>query len=197
MSRADLSRALDEVRFGPARTLNLRAGLPTTNDARARANAWLRQQQASNAGEVLVITGRGKGSVDGIAAVRAEIIKLLGSLQRKGVVDGVQEHTAGSFVVKMASFRASHAASLRRIAKLPPPPADAASLLGLDQETRLLLRQLAARSLSDLGVRDPDPFMDAEMLNQFAMAAARAGEGTGRETRLHDQIASALSAEDE
>ncbi|MGI9078117.1 MAG: hypothetical protein ACR2G6_12445 [Gemmatimonadaceae bacterium] len=192
-----LHRALDEVRFGPARTLNLRTGLPTAMDARTRANAWLRQQQASGSGEVLVITGRGKGSVDGIAIVRAEIVKLLASLQRQGVVEGVQPHTSGSFVVRMASFRASHAGPLSRSAKLPPPPADAASLRGLALETRVLLRQLAARALSDLGVRDPEPFMEAEMLNQFALAAVRAGEGSGREMRLHDAIASALSADDE
>ncbi|MBA3558748.1 MAG: hypothetical protein H0W30_09130 [Gemmatimonadaceae bacterium] len=190
-------RALDEVRFGAARTLNLRVGLPTTIDARTRANAWLRQQQASNAGEVLLITGRGRGSIDGIAAVRAEIVKLLSSLQRQGVVDGVHEHTAGSFVVQMAPFRATHAARLRKSAKLPPPPADAASLRGLGEETRVLLRQLAARALSDLGVRDPAPFMEGEMLNQFALAAARAGEGAGREVRLHDEISSALSADHE
>lgn len=196
MSTDAFHRALDEVRFGTTRTLNLRTGLPTAIDARTRASAWLRQQQASKAGEVLVITGRGKGSTDGIAVVRAEIVKLLASLQRQGVVEGVQEHTAGSFIVRLAPFRASHAAQLRKSAKQPPQPADAASLQGLDKETRALLRQLARRALLDLGMRDPEPFMEVEMLNQFALAAARAGEGAGRDIRLHDEIASALAAED-
>lgn len=40
-----LQHAFDEVRFGAARTLNLRESLPTARDAASRLESWLRQQQ--------------------------------------------------------------------------------------------------------------------------------------------------------
>jgi len=65
-----LQRAFDEVRFGAARTLNLRESLPTGAEAARRAESWLRQHQVQQSAELLVITGRGNNSQAGIAVVR-------------------------------------------------------------------------------------------------------------------------------
>ena len=66
-----LHRALDEARFGAERTLNLRALRPTVKAAEARAESWLRERQVARAGEVLIITGRGAQSWDGVSVVRS------------------------------------------------------------------------------------------------------------------------------
>jgi Uncharacterized proteins of the AP superfamily len=55
------------TRSASARTLNLRAALPTARDAAARVDNWLREHQMQRSGEVLVITGRGNNSADGIS----------------------------------------------------------------------------------------------------------------------------------
>src|SRR5919109_1274041 len=81
-----LWQAFDEARFGSERTLNLRASLPTPDEATRRAELWLRQQQIAQPGDVLIITGRGKGSPEGVSAVREAVIRLLHSLKRKGIV---------------------------------------------------------------------------------------------------------------
>ena len=49
----ELKQALDEARFGSDRTLNLRASLPTAQEAVRRAEAWLRERQVAGATEVL------------------------------------------------------------------------------------------------------------------------------------------------
>src|SRR5918992_4314091 len=121
-----LWQAFDEARFGSERTLNLRAALPTADEAARRAEAWLRQQQIAQAGDVLIITGRGKGSPDGLSVVREAVIRLLYSLKRKGVVASHEEHTAGSFVVTLAPMHALLEAprrqkDARRTPKSPPP----------------------------------------------------------------------------
>src|SRR4051812_33539577 len=67
---AGLQQAFDEVRFGAARTLNLRASLPTASEAAARVDSWLRQHQVQRSDEVLVITGRGNNSEGGVSVVR-------------------------------------------------------------------------------------------------------------------------------
>ena len=56
--------------FGPLRTLNVRASKLTGQDSAARVEAWLRSKQVELTGEVLVITGRGAGSLDGIPVVK-------------------------------------------------------------------------------------------------------------------------------
>ncbi len=71
--RAGVLSALDEARFGMQRTLNLRESLPTVADAVARAEAWLRERQVTITGEVLIVTGRGKGSPGGVSVVREAI----------------------------------------------------------------------------------------------------------------------------
>src|ERR671921_2398468 len=93
-----LQRAFDEVRFGAARTLNLRESLPTGAEAARRVEAWLRQHQVQRSGELLVITGRGNNSESGVSVVREATLRVFHELRRKGVVEGFAEHTPGSFV---------------------------------------------------------------------------------------------------
>src|SRR5690242_6933186 len=95
-------QAFDEARFGPQRTLNLRESLPTAEQAIKRTDSWLRQAQVARAGEVLIITGRGRGSEGGVSVVRESVNSQLHVLRRRGVVRAFQEHTPGSFVVTLA-----------------------------------------------------------------------------------------------
>ena len=191
-------QAFDEARFGSARTLNLRASLPTVREATTRAESWLRQRQVENAGEVLVITGRGLGSPDGVSPVREAIGKLLGSLKRRGVISEHREHTPGSFVVKLAPTSALWNAPRRKREPVRPPPADPPALEALAPETRTMLRALALASLNALGIRDPESLVEGEMLKQFGALAAAIPPGSDRETRLRAVIARALvEAEDE
>jgi hypothetical protein len=188
-----LRQAFDEVRFGPERTLNLRESLPTASEASTRAEAWLRQQQVQQSGEVLIITGRGNHSPTGVSPVREAVIRLLHSLKRRGVVSGHHEHTAGSFVVELAPVRELWDAPKRnRERKTPAPPPTPPSLDAVDDETRHLLRDLAERSLDALGVRDREPFMQSEMLKQFGALAASIEPGPGREARLIQALRLAL-----
>lgn len=168
-----LWQAFDEARFGGGRTLNLRASLPTADEATRRAERWLREQQVAAKGEVLVVTGRGNQSEGGVSAVREAVIRLLHSLRRRGVVSDHVEHTAGSFVVTLAPMQALIDAPRRRREKTHrPKPAAPESLDALSEETRGLLRNLAERVLDGLGVQDREPFMHGEMLRQFGILAA-------------------------
>jgi hypothetical protein len=189
-----LQQAFDEVRFGAARTLNLRTSLPTGNEAAARLERWLRQHQVQQSGEVLVITGRGNNSEAGIAVVREASIRVLHELRRKGVVAAFVEHTPGSFVVTLAPMKAMLDAVGRRREQAPPPkPATPPSLNALTDETRALLRALAERSLDALGVRDRSAFMEGEMLRLFGSLAATVPEGPDRERRLRTALRAAMS----
>jgi hypothetical protein len=170
-----LQQAFDEVRFGGARTLNLRAALPTADEAAARVERWLRQHQVQQSGEVLVITGRGNNSQDGVSVVR----------------------TPGSFVVTLASMTAMlEAAGRRRQQTPPPPPATPPTLAALSDDTRTLLRTLAERSLDALGLRDRTAFVEGEMLKLFGALAATVPEGPERERRLRDAIRIAIAEYD-
>lgn len=190
-----LRQAFDEVRFGPERTLNLRQSLPTAADATVRAEAWLRQQQVQRAGEVLVVTGRGNQSPDGVSPVREAVIRLLHTLKRRGVVTGHEEHTAGSFVVTLAPVHALWE-SPKRKRDQPPPPPEPPSLDALTADTRKLLRDLAERALDALGMRERDAFVEGEMLRQFGAIAASVPDGPRREARLRDAIQLAMEQYD-
>ena len=192
-----LQQAFDEVRFGAARTLNLRASLPTGNEAAARLERWLRHHQVQQSGEVLVITGRGNNSEGGIAVVREASIRVFHELRRKAVISSFVEHTAGSFVVTLASMKSMLDAAGRRREQTPPPRAAAPPTLeALADETRQLLRVLAERSLDALGVRERTPFVEGEMLRLFGSLAATVPEGPDRERRLRTAIRSAMSEYD-
>jgi hypothetical protein len=188
-----LHQAFDEVRFGPGRTLNLRESLPTVQSAVTRADAWLRQAQVDRAGEVLVITGRGNQSAGGVSVVREAILKLLHVLKRRGVVAEHAEHTPGSFVVTLAPIRALWESPRRKRGRgVNTPSATPPSLEALDGEARSMLRELAARSLVELGIKDGANFLEGEMLRQFSAIAATIGSVPDRERRLRDAIRAAL-----
>lgn len=195
-----LARAFDEVRFGPARTLDLRAGLPSAADATARAEAWLRDRQVARAGTVLVITGRGIGSPGGVGAIRQAVVKLLSRLRRVGVVRNVQAHTPGSFVVDLAPITAlfTPRARTRQREIGDPIPLEPAALSGLDAETRRDLRRLAEQSLASLGAPVTPRFVEDEMLRQFAvLLECMVPDETDRAGRLRFLVAAALRAFEE
>ena len=194
---AGLQQAFDEARFGPTRTLNLRASLPTGYEAATRLERWLRQHQVQQSSEVLVITGRGNNSEAGISVVREASIRVLHELKRKGVVEDFAEHTPGSFVVTLATMRAMLDAPGRRREQTPPPkPAAPPTLDALTEETRQALRVLAERSLDALGVRDRTPFLEGEMLRLFGSLASTVPEGPDRERRLRTAIRAVMSEYD-
>ena len=178
-----LHRALDEARFGRERTLNLRATLPRPKEAEVRCEAWLRERQVAKSDELLVITGRGLNSWDGESVVRETIVRLLGSLRRRGVVDAWHEHTPGSFVVTVAPIRSLREAPRRARERRAISP-DPAALRGLASPTRARLRELARLALEQLGIREPDAFIEDEMVSQFTALARGVPEGPDRERRL-------------
>ena len=200
MSRSDrrvglkgLQQAFDEARFGASRTLNLRETLPTPDQASKRADSWLRQQQVDRADEVLIITGRGNNSDLGFSVVRETVIRLLYALKRRGVVASHEEHTAGSFVVKLAPVSALWESAKRNAGRgVAPPPRMPPSLDDLDDETRQLLRNLAERALEGLGIKETADFLQGEMLKQFGAIAQSVGDAPGREERLRKAVRAAL-----
>jgi hypothetical protein len=159
----------DAIAFGPARTLDLHAASPAAAEAVRRAESWLRERQLACAGDVLVITGRGKGSVDGVAVVRPAVERLFTRLKRLGVVLAVRQHGAGAFVVTLAPVKALFEAPKRSRAAYPPPAVDASAFGGLSEETRDALRRLAVRSLEALGAPAAPHFVEDEMRRQLSL----------------------------
>lgn len=192
-----VAAAFDDLRFGRESTLDLRTTLPSGADATHRAELFLRERQMAKAPEVLIITGRGKGSVDGVAVVRPAVLKLFTKLRRLGIVASWQEHTAGSFVVQPASIRALLERPRRRGTPLPDHVADPGELHGLDGETRRVLRKLAERALHALGAPATDAFIEDEMRRQFVVLAGSLPSGPQREMRLRDAAQSALDELDD
>jgi hypothetical protein len=190
----DVLPALDEARFGVARILNLRQSLPTGAEAKARTEAWLRERQAAGASEVLIITGRGRGSLDGVPIVRETVVRLFTALRRAGVIEAAREHGPGAFVVELASLQALVDAPRRRNRPGPKPLTDPGVLVGLEQETRTALRRLAVAALDALGVHQPsDSFVTDEMLRQFAHLSATIPAGPSREAALRALVLQALA----
>ncbi|MCC7052582.1 MAG: Smr/MutS family protein [Gemmatimonadaceae bacterium] len=168
-----IERAFDALRFGAARTLNLRDGLPTVAQAESRVEAWLRQCQADGGGDALVITGRGLGSLDGVGRVREAVLRRCTHLKRLNVVTAVREHGPGALVVTVASLRALvDAPRLRTGRKTPVQPAGPGELAALPDDVQALLRAVAILSIERLGVRAPAAGMIAdEMRAQFGAIA--------------------------
>lgn len=194
---AGLQQAFDEVRFGAARTLNLRQSLPSGAEAAARLEAWLRQHQVQQSEELLVITGRGNNSESGIAVVRETTLRVFHQLRRKGVVQAFAEHTPGSFVVTLAPVSATASVTEPQAGRdLLPPPPEPPTLAALEESTRQRLRILAERSLDALGVRERGPFVESEMLRLFGVLAPTTGNGPDREKRLREAIERAMSEVD-
>jgi hypothetical protein len=195
---ASLGRAFDDARFGPARTLDLRMSLPTVAEALRRTEPWLRERQMARAGEVLVITGRGRGSPGGHGVVRAAVKNLLVKLKRSGVVSDANEQNPGAFAVTLAPIRALFETVPRsrarredaREARVQP-----AALAALDPATLKELRALAEYSLDQLGAKAVQAFVDDEMTRQFTiLSRGIAPDETDREGRLRFLISAAKSA---
>jgi hypothetical protein len=188
-----LNQAFDEVRFGAHGTLNLRESLPTVDSAVARLESWLRQKQVERATEVLVITGRGNQSEGGVSLVREGVLRHLFVLRRRGVIASHGEHTPGSFVVLLASVDSLWESPRRNRGRgIAQPPGNPPSLDELDPEAREGLRELAIRSLENLGLKGASQFVQSEMLRQFSALAGTVGEGPLREARLRAAIRAAL-----
>ena len=192
----ELKHAYDEARFGADRTLNLRAMLPTASEAARRASAWLRERQVSGASEVLIITGRGNGSDGGFSVVREAVAKTLRQLKRQGVVDGIAEHSPGSFVATLAPMRRLWEGA-RRTAPHRSDIPGGATVDGLDPETAALLRALAERSLDALGVSPTESFLQREMAMQFAALLRGVPPGEDRDRRMREAIRRALSDDED
>ncbi len=195
--RPAVQQAFDEARFGTTRILNVREPLLSGAEAVRRAEGWLRAKQVEQAGDVLIITGRGNNSPGQVGVVRDEVHKLLGRLRRAGVVAAVTEHTPGSFAVTVAPLRALFDAPARTRdghadRHRHPAARDPASLAGLAPDTRALLRRLAAMSLESLGfAAAEDRHVRAEMEREFALLA-RAGGPQLSEASLRAAIERAL-----
>ncbi|HET7553846.1 MAG TPA: Smr/MutS family protein [Gemmatimonadaceae bacterium] len=192
-----LSHAFDEIRFGPDRILDLHEQLPSGVQAVARTEAWLREKQASGTREVLVITGRGNNSEGGVSVVREEVRRLLSRLRRGGVVKEVAQHTEGSFAVMLAPLSALRDAPRRRRDPIPPRASDPDSLMELSPQTRDLLRKVSLRALEELGIRDPEPFVQREMLDQLSCAIRSIPDCSDREERLRAALAMLLAEYDD
>jgi len=192
-----LSHAFDEIRFGSDRILDLHEQLPSGTQAVARAEAWLREKQAGGAREVLVITGRGNNSAGGVSVVREEVRRLLARLRRGGVVKEVTQHTEGSFIVALAPLSALRDAPRRRRDPVAPRERDPESLMELTPQTRDMLRKVSLRALEELGIRDPEPFVQREMLDQLSCAIRSIPDCADREERLRAALAMILAEYDD
>ncbi|MGV3708168.1 MAG: hypothetical protein ACO1Q7_04945 [Gemmatimonas sp.] len=186
----ELARAFDEVRFGPGRTLNLRAQQPTAMQAVRQVEQWLRLMQVQGATEVLVITGRGNQSIEQYSPVREAIVQLLPSLRRRNVIQHYFEHTPGSFVVEPASMSALFDAPRRRRERnRPVEPASPITLSALEPETVRMLRELAVLTLAALGVHSPSQkILHDEMQHQFNLLTAGIPDGRDQEAVLQQAI---------
>ncbi len=186
------------MRFGNRRTLNLRAQQPTVADAVVRCEQWLRQQQVEGASEVLVITGRGLRSLDGVSPVREAVVALLHSLRRRNVIREFAEHTAGSFVISPAPVRALfEAPKRRREPSAQKRPLSIPQLAALEPDTIALLTELAYVQLLALGIRGPTGAqVEDEMLRQFSALSPAVGVAADAEARLQQALVRALEEAD-
>lgn len=190
-----LWQAFDETTFGQERTLNLRESLPSAVEATARTESWLRMRQVMRSEDVLVITGRGNQSVNGIGVIREAIMRLMPSLRRRGVVKSWREHTPGSIIVTLAPVTTLLGAPKRNREKAQAPLDDVetpAALAALEPETLKLLRHLAIRTIESLGVAHAGPYVEEEMARTFATLSKTLPVSKDRETTLRKAISSAI-----
>jgi hypothetical protein len=178
------------VRFGERNILNLRESLPSPADAATRAEQWLRQKQVEAVEEVLVVTGRGNNSHIGVSPVREAIIRVIASLRRRSVVERYEEHTPGSFSIRLASINAMIDAPRRRRER--PRRASTEELPELNATNGRMLRDLAERSLEGLGIKDTHAFLEAEMRRQLSAIVSALGEAPDRDERIRKALRAAL-----
>lgn len=126
--------------------------------------------------------------------IRDAMLRLFPGLRRNGVIEQVQEHTAGAFIVRLASLRALVEAPRRNRRRTPPPvPRDPAVLLGLDPDTRSALRRLAECALDAIGISRHTPsFVADEMVRQFTRLVENIPAGADRDTLLRGAVDAAL-----
>jgi len=195
-----LWQGFDEANFGADRTLNLRDSLPSAQEARTRAESWLRMRQVMKPGDVLVITGRGNQSPGGVGVVREAIIALMPSLRRRGVVASWREHTPGSMVVTLAPITTLLTAPRRNRERAYDSGemriATPESLRGLEPETLADLRQLSIRTIESLGVYDSTRFINDEMQRIFSTLTMTLPVSADRDGTLRRAIKSALEEVD-
>jgi hypothetical protein len=192
-----LWQSFDEAAFGSDRTLNLRESLPGAIEARARAESWLRMRQVMKPGEVLVITGRGNQSPNGIGVVREAILALMPSLRRRGVVKSWREQNPGAIVVTLAPVSSLLGAPKRNRERAFTTSAETAiatpaSLAALEPETLAGLRRLAILTIASLGVNDPTPYVADEMQRIFATLTVTLPVSADREGTFRRAIAAAI-----
>ena len=185
--------SLERARFGPLRTLNVRASMLPAEESARRVEAWLRSKQVELTGEVLIITGRGAGSIGGVPVVKEATQKVLARLRRAGVIQSFGEDTPGSFVVLLASIRSLLEAPKRREKTTSLKAGKSASIQGLKAETRDKLRYLAGRAIDGLGVKRPsESQLHSEMERQFSMIVKTAPTGADADRWLESAISRAL-----
>jgi len=187
------SSSLERLRFGPLRTLNVRASKLSGQESAARVESWLRSKQVELTGEVLVITGRGAGSLEGIPVVKDATRLVLNRLRRLGVIESYGEDTPGSFIVSLAPLRSLLEAPARRRTRETPPARKLPGIQGLKPETGERLRSLATRAIDALGVKDAsDSVIAGEMVRQFSMIARTAPTGVDADKWVDGAITKAL-----
>lgn len=183
--------ALDELRFGSQRTLNLREDLPSAAEAAQRAERWLKEHQVRGSEEVLIITGRGNQSLGGIAVLRPAIEKLLFSLRRRGVVLSHSDHGPGAFTIRLAPMRAVVNAPKRK--RETTRSEVAVAYHGMSAPAADLLRQLAERSLHSLGVAANERAI-AEEMHRYLRVIVPALRPTSNDEAADAQLVRALRA---
>jgi hypothetical protein len=193
LGKTEFLRALDEIEFGPDRTLNLRDAFVTGADAKFRADSWLRQRHALSSEPVLIITGRGKGSADGVPVIKESVTAVLHTLRRQGVVKSWQEQTQGALVVELANMNDLLTAPRRhrdskRERTSGRTSGSEESFSGLAPETVALLRQLAERTIVELGVRDAEDLVESEMIHKLSILVRGLPESGDREAALRAVI---------
>jgi hypothetical protein len=156
----------------------VRDGLLSGAEAERRVDGWVRAKQVEMTGDVLIITGRGAGSVNGIAVVRDATLRRLRSLKRGGVITAIAEDTPGSFIVTLASIRTMLEAPNRRRRGAQHSRAPETAITGLSSATHARLRELAIRTLESLGMRaTSESVVGDEMVRQFSRLVAAAPAG--------------------
>jgi hypothetical protein len=173
--------------------LNVRAGKFTGAQAAARVEAWLRSKQVELSGDVLVITGRGAGSLGGVPVVKNATHRVLVRLRRLGVVTSFGEDTPGSFVVQLAPLRTLLEAPARRRTPVARPTRRVPAINGLSSGTRDRLHYLAGRALDALGVKNATAEQIArEMIRKFTVIARAAPIGVDTDAWVDGAITRAL-----
>lgn len=163
---------------------------------------WLRQRHALGSEPVLIVTGRGKGSADGIPVIKESVIAVLHTLRRQGVVRSWREQTEGALVVELGSMTDMLTAPRRhrdskREKRQPNLPGTMPHFSGLQPETVALLRRLAERTILDLGVRDSEGLVESEMAQKLSALVRGLPETGDREAALRAVIIRAIEELDE